>query len=491
MVHSKKGISTANNVPSRTPFSNKVFTTLQQLDTQTRQRLVRYLHSPYFNQSKVLTHLCEWFLEQIERDRLHFTKQDAWKKIAPKSPYDDVNFRKYCSDLLALTEGFMAQEFLMRQKGTLEMATLQYVQQNKISALYNSSIRSARSAIAEKGVKSADFYNKAYHLERQYYDLMDYDVQLNVRTNIEEASDLLDMYYWSEKLKLYCTALSRQKTSAFQYRMNFIEEILQFLQKKELEDTPQLAIYFYIYKTLQEPEKTEYYFRLKDMIYRYAEDMNRRNALEIFDSALVYCSGYINRGDRQFMEEYFEIFNRALHLGLFTQDDQMAPWRYNNIIGVVLRLGKTEWGEDFVQRYQAFLPAETRHNTYTFNLARIHRYQGQFQKVLQLLRDVEYEDIGYNLISKAMLVITYYELGEFEALSSFLDAFKNFLFRQKDLPPARKNGYLNLIKYVRRLLRIIPGDKSAVLHLREQLEGEKASTVNFEWLFEKLSKLSG
>jgi hypothetical protein len=486
-VAKKKSSSNTPALPP--PFSNKVFNTLQQIPAAARQRLLRYLHSPYFNQSKTLTHLCEWLLGQIERGQFHFTKEDAWKKIVPKAAYDDVNFRKYCSDLLALIEGFMAQEMLAQQRGVLETETLRYVQQNKIAVLYSSAVRSARSGIEETGVKSADFYRKAYQVERQYYALMDYDVQLHVRTNIEEASHLLDIYYWSEKLKLYCTVLSRQKTSTFQYHIDFIEEVLGHLESVNVEATPQLAIYFYIYNILKYPEKTEYYFFLKDMISRHAEGMNQQEALEIFNSALVYCSDHINRGDRRFMEEYFDVFNRALELGLFTQDGQMTPWRYNNIVGVVLRLGKTEWGEAFVEKYQAFLPADTRHNTYTFNLARIHRYQGRFEKVLQLLSNVEYEDIGYNLISKAMLVITYYELGEFEALSSFLDAFKNFLSRQKDMPDARRNGYLNLIKYVRRLLRLPPGDKVAVAQIREQLEQEKAVTVNFEWLFEKIQLL--
>ena len=46
----------------------------------------------------------------------------------------------------------------------------------------------------------------------------------------------------------------------------------------------------------------------------------------------------------------------------------------------------------------------------------MYRYQNNFDKVLSLLRDVEYEDIGYNLISKAILIITYYELDELDAL---------------------------------------------------------------------------
>lgn len=469
-------------------FNNKVFQTLQALAPVARKRLLRYVHSPYFNQSKTLMLLCEWFLQQIEHGKNQFTKEDAWKKIVPKMPYDDVNFRKYCSDLLSLTEGYMAQEMIGENKGLLELETLKYINKYKISHLTTSAVRQARNAIQEKRFPTSEYYHKAYSLEKLYYSLLDFDVQLNVRSNIEEASGFLDIFYWSEKIKLYCTVLSRQKTSSFEYQLPFADEVVQYLEKISLSESPQLAIYFYTYKTLCDPDKTEHYFSLKQMIHQYGAVMHQQDALEVFDSVLNYCTGKINRGDRQFLEEYFDVVQQALHLNIFLLNGGLSAWRYNNIVGAALRLGKTDWGEQFVEKNKAFLPAETRHNTYSFNLARIYRYQGKFDKVLGLLRDVEYEDIGYNLISKAMLVITYYELDEFEALGSFLDAFKNFLNRQKDLTPQRQNGYLNLIKYVRRLMRITSGDKEALEKIYAQLEEEKTSTVNFEWLFEKIKE---
>jgi hypothetical protein len=51
---------------------------------------------------------------------------------------------------------------------------------------------------------------------------------------------------------------------------------------------------------------------------------------------------------------------------------------------------------------------------------------------------------GYNLISKAVLLITYYELNERETLGSFTVSFRTFLNRQKDVPAQRREGYLNL-----------------------------------------------
>jgi hypothetical protein len=47
-----------------------------------------------------------------------------------------------------------------------------------------------------------------------------------------------------------------------------------------------------------------------------------------------------------------------------------------------------------------------------------------------------------------------------------------------------------LLKYVRRLTRLLPGDKAAVEKLREEVLQDKAVTVNHEWLMEKLAELA-
>jgi hypothetical protein len=109
---------------------------------------------------------------------------------------------------------------------------------------------------------------------------------------------------------------------------------------------------------------------------------------------------------------------------------------------------------------------------------------------LATLRNIEYEDIGYNLISKAMLTITYNELAEFDTLDSLLESFRVFLNRHKNIPQQTRKIYLNLIKYTRLMTRLAPTDKAGVTALIEEITLEKANIVNHEWLLEKLAILA-
>jgi hypothetical protein len=94
----------------------------------------------------------------------------------------------------------------------------------------------------------------------------------------------------------------------------------------------------------------------------------------------------------------------------------------------------------------------------------------EFDKVIELLREVEYEDFTYNLNSKVMLLFTYYEMDEIEPLYSLFESFRVYLNRHKAIPEQRKNNYKNLIKYTKKLTKVMPGDKKAIEKLKKEVQ---------------------
>lgn len=468
-------------------FTNKVFQVLQCLQPPEGRRFMKFLHSPYFNQSKTLSYLAELLLAEIAEGRDGFDRETIWSQLSPGEGYDDVNFRKYCSDLLKLVERFFAQEYLEQDKSRQAIDLLTFVARRKVTPLFNSALRQAKAEIERHDYRSIEFYHRNYQIERLYYTMMDFDVKIDVHFNIEKISNNLDVFYWIEKLKLYCSVLSQKRTGTFSYDVMFIEEVLEFLKTYPVDEVPELAIYYYAYLTLLD-ENIENYYKLRDVLDKYGTLMPKQEATGLFDSALNYCIGKVNKGNRDFAREYFNLMEKALDNNIFIINEEFANWRYNNVVGMAILLGKLEWAEQFIEQYKKMLPLDTQENTYAFNLARVYRQQKKFDKVLRLLHNMEYEDISYNLISKMMLIITYFELDEVDALESLTESFRVFLNRHKNIPQQRRKSYLNFLKYVRRLNRLVPGDRAAVDKLRAEIQQDKAVTVNHDWLLEKLDE---
>lgn len=470
---------------------NKIYQVLECLDEMEHKRLSRFLHSPYFIKTKTLVSLYEALLSHVLNGDTGFDRQTVWREIQPESPFEPIVFRKYCSDLLKWTEVFMAQESQLQNDNRTTAGLLDFLVQRKVKPLYDRSIREARKKIAEKPFKALDDFYTAYQIERHYYAMMDFDVSVNKRANLEEIANYLDVFYWIEKLKLFSARLSQRRTSMQQYDLKGMPELITTLSEFPVDDIPELAIYYYSFLTLYEEENLQHYYKLRELLDWHAANMPRQEALEIIDSALHYCTGKFNRGHSEFYQEYFNLIVFALEKDVFSQNSEFAPWRYNNIIGVALRLDKLDWAETFVENFKHLLPPDTRENTYTFNLARVYRFQKQYPKVIDLLKNVDYEDIGYSFISKMMLMITYYELDEFDALQAFIDSFRIYLKRnEKKIPAPRRTSYLNLLKYMRLLLRLVPGDKAALRKMQKAIEKDKSLIVNHEWLLEKLQQMA-
>ncbi len=83
-----------------------------------------------------------------------------------------------------------------------------------------------------------------------------------------------------------------------------------------------------------------------------------------------------------------------------------------------------------------------------------------------------------------MLLVSYFEMSEMDALESLLESFKNLVYRQKDIGYHRGN-YLNLIRFTHQLLRLHPSDDSARLKLEQRIL-DTGHVAEKEWLLRKV-----
>ena len=240
--------------------------------------------------------------------------------------------------------------------------------------------------------------------------------------------------------------------------------------------------------TLIDGENEAHYFKLKSLLDKYGLTFPKEEAFILYSSTLNYCVRKINSGSPNFHQEYLDVIMDFLEKEIILLDNYLDYDVFNNIIITALRLEKFDWVEDFIPKYIERIKPENRENTLTFNMARLHWYRKDHQKVIELLRTVEYENLGYNLISKTLLLTTYYETDEIEPLYSLLESFRAFLNRHKEIPQHRRSYYLNFIKITKKMTNIIPGDKSAIEKLKNQVNDD-STIANVLWLKEKLAEL--
>ena len=103
---------------------------------------------------------------------------------------------------------------------------------------------------------------------------------------------------------------------------------------------------------------------------------------------------------------------------------------------------------------------------------------------MQLLLRVEFKDMLNNLDARRMLLKSYFELGEYNALDSLLDSFSRYIHRQKEKGYHQEN-YLNLIRFVKKIIHAKVEDKKIWKQMKEEIESTNRLAER-EWLLEKL-----
>ena len=420
-------------------------------------------------------------------------KENIWKKLYGKESFSDVRFRKLGSDLLKLVEGYLSQEIydenLLYQSSNL----IEAVSRKKIDKLYNSSVRNAQLTSEQRLLRPASYYYYQYLIEKNYYELMDVDLKRSEKSNLEKIINSLDEFYLAEKLKWYSSLLSRQNLVSHEYELLFIDEIITHVKKYEYKNIPPVAVYFQAFLTQSENENEQHYYNLIEELNRNFDYMPKKELYHLYTYAINYCISKVNKGKPEFLREFLNLVKHSLDNDILISESEtgdLNPWHFKNIVLIALRLGEYDWTEKFIKDFKDKLPIESKDNAVSYNLALVYFYQKKYNKVISLLQSVEYEDIAYNLGSKSMLLAIYYEQDEDEALTSLMDSFKAFLHRHKDIADNKRLPYSNLMKYIKKLLKISPGDKKEIELIRKEIdEDRKVGIASEKWLLEKLAEL--
>ncbi|MEZ4991561.1 MAG: hypothetical protein R2824_14170 [Saprospiraceae bacterium] len=472
--------------------NSKLFAIISSLDKYEENKCRKYIESPYFNRDSNIVKFFDLFVKEVNSEVPEQEKAVYWRSIFPNKEYNDVRFRKYCSDLLKLVEGFLAQQVYEETSVNPAMNLIEAVERRKIEKLYSGTMRSARKLLDNYPYRDIQFFFNQYLLEKKYYHLIDFDTRRGAKANVEEISKNLDYFFISEKLRLGCEVLSRQSIKSIDYELNLIEEIRVHLSENNYSEIPPVAIFEKIFLMYEEPENEGHYFELKELLENYGGYFPKEQANEeLYMSAQNYCIKKINQGNSKFLKELFLLYKTILENEVILAKGELSPWYFRNIVFIGCRVGEFEWTESFVNTYNKYLPESQRANAVKYNLAHLYFYQKSYELVIENLRDVEFEDFSYNLNSKTMLIATYYELDEVEPLFSLFESFRTYLNRHKEIPHERMVYNQNLIKYSKKLLKIMPSDRNGISKLKAEVLKNKNSIASFNWLQEKIAELEG
>ena len=471
-------------------ISDKLLSMLQTLSKVERNRFRKYLLSPYLNDQP---DLCVLFdaADKALRDGTfaELARQQVWQKLYPNKPYNDAQMRRLSSALNQKALSFLSTE-ARSQDPLAEAIDLQrLLEKPELKKHLTGVERNISRLLDEAAGESAEYYLARFNLHNNIVNRTSKHLSVAGYAEKLSAADFyLECFYLTQKLELYIGWLLYQGSRVSEKSVQLPVGLWAHLESGQFDQVPLLTVYRGVVRCLTEPENEEEYRRFLEGLDKQGKHLAKEDLRKCYFIAQNYCAFKINQGKREYYREMFDVFKKIIQKEILLEAETLSEGIFKNIVTVGLGVGEFEWIEQFIQEYAQYLPAGTRENARTFNLAYLFFYQKSYSKVLELLQNVEYNDVVYVLGSKIILIQTYYEINEVLALESLIDSFRIYLRRNKVISKNLQREYINYLGFVKKLTISSGLEKKELLKFREKVMATTSPTHK-KWLLEKIDNI--
>lgn len=159
-----------------------------------------------------------------------------------------------------------------------------------------------------------------------------------------------------------------------------------------------------------------------------------------------------------------------------------------NIILIATELHEFQWSENFLKTNLKRIHPEYRDNIMKFYFAFKYYHEGNFEKSLESLSDMNNEDIFNKNYIKELAIINYFELKYFDLLNEQIDSYKKFLVNNEMLPDSYKIMAKTFVDFVNRLFKAVSGKKADLHFLKKKINIEKELLYK-NWFVKKIEQL--
>ncbi|MFK7809178.1 MAG: hypothetical protein AB8F74_15350 [Saprospiraceae bacterium] len=452
---------------------------------------MKFLNSPVFNENEQMGILFKW-LEQnlIDENKLkRLTKEKTWKELFGQTKYNDNQLRRNFSELNRLAMQFLAFEEYQKNLATEALFLLPAINESRLRKHFVGAVRQMKDQLDKDGHLNSNYQFLSYHIESQnHFHLERSIVNKKGLEHIRKADFHLDCFYIINKLRHYVELLMWKNVRSISTDLDLFPDFLNYVATSKFIEVPTIAVYYNILMVYRHPGEEERFYNFRKLLDKNSKYFNKTELHNIYLTAQNYCAYQINQGNLKYYKELFKLYQNLLKKGLLLSKGVLAQGNYKNIITVGLMVDEPKWVESFIEEYSDRLPKANQDNDRNYNLAKLYFHEKKYDQVISQLREVEYKNLVYALGGKLMLLKTYYELKEVNALDSLIDSFRIYLHRNKMISRDVRQQYMNVLRFVRKLPMEKTYDKALVEKLAQQIGNCKALAAK-QWLLEKVEAL--
>ena len=469
----------------------------QRLSKAERQALRKWVNSPFFNQRADVVRLFEYLCTHVPVDKPAPQNSGELEKIRvfahvfstegrrSAKGYSDADMRYAMSFLYQAVKQFLAYAHWAEDETDTALHLCKSLRTRGLDRLFEKESAVLSDKLARKAHQSVDFFYRQYQLQLEHWELFR-RANRGTAEALRTAGAARDAFIAAETLREAAALRAAPGASAESEHSIFLQATLDALKAGHFADKPAVVAYFHCYQMLttdEAPSETHFQALYRILTEHWAL-FPANESRDLFVMAINYCIRRLNRGAKAYIRSALDLYRSGLELRILLEDGQLNKYTYNNVLLLALALEEWDWAFHFLEEYRALLPLRDRNSVWRYNLATYYFRKKEYRQAQEILSQVEFKDVFYNLEARRMLVRIFFDTEEFAALDSLLDSFSVYLQRKRTTLGYHKELNLNFIRFVKQILRLEPGDSEGLARLREKIQ-KAPSVAEREWLLQK------
>ncbi|QQS29868.1 MAG: hypothetical protein IPM47_02615 [Sphingobacteriales bacterium] len=464
---------------------SKLYTFLKHLSSKEQKTVMAYFYQPYYSEKHpAMPALLNYILQHLEQPG-KLKREEIFHHLFPEIPFNDLKLRHLAAETLQHAEQALAAYYSIADPYHFHLQLMELYRTKHLAKHYKNVSVQLETLLNNDTYRHASYFHNAFMFWQNQDLFTENRNEIHKQRYLSNASEALDTYYIANKLRMAAQMATLKKVIDSPHNIDLIQEIIAIFQNSNYLQIPVIALYYYIVMAITQPSERQYFDRLNQLFGNHNSTLPDVESREIYYFLLNYCAEKINAGQTGYLSEIFTLYQLGLSTQLIFENSVLSPWNYKNIVTVGLRQGNYDWTLQFIEEYQTFLPPQHQINAYTYNRANYYFFKGLYPQTIRLLQQVSYDEVFYSLDARTLLLKTYYELKEFEALLSLIDSFKQWLNRTKEISKPRQQTYRNLLYFLRKLIQIPPNETKKRKDLLTEITKTPA-IADKRWLLQQL-----
>lgn len=448
------------------------------------KELEKAVRSPFFNYRMEEIRLYEYLLKTKKRKAGVITADEVVKYVFTEGDGDIAKLRHVMTYLLRIINRCVSIGEMEETEEQKKLLLARTMRKRGLSKLFLANYTDAETYFENEAPLSPELYYYQFQLHTEYY-VHSITNRRAKNEDLQRLSDDLDSFYIIQKLKHACNLLSYKTVFKLEGSENVLQDISALIEKKNMLANPLVNLLYHNYLCLTEPDNENYFVRLKELLLNHSTRIDVKELRDIFTLAINYCIKRLNTGGQKYYQEVFEIYVAGLERGVFEDRGHLSPFTYKNISAIAIGLKKYKWVAEFLETYKQKLDADIRDGFYAYCMARYCFATNKYDRVMELLQEVEIKEQFTDLDARVLLIKTYYELDEPSLLDYSLGNLKQQLKRKK-MQTYHETVYGNFVKNMSKVMHLRPYDKKAKTELKSKISLTNAIAEK-DWLLSKLN----